>query len=113
MLTEVQEDGFGPFADAARTPSSNIQFSTSFSSSFSSDDSFDFGEFHSGESDSAKDGDHTPTAGSWTFANRSETEGDSEGDEFDNMGGSALQTISLEGVNGRIEGSIRHGGWDS
>lgn len=111
MLSELQDEGFGPFADGAGAPSSDIQFSTSFSSSFSSDDSFDFGEFHSGESDSAKNGEHTPTAGSWTFASGSET-GDPEGDEFGNMSGSVLQTISLEEANGRIDG-VRNGGWDS
>ncbi|KAL4068116.1 SIT4 phosphatase-associated protein-domain-containing protein [Scleroderma citrinum] len=108
-----EDEGFGPFSDAAAESSSNIQFSTSFSSSFSSDDSFDFGEFHSGESDSSRHGEHTPTAGSWTFACSSETEGDSEGDEFGNMNGSTLQTISLEEVNGRIDESPRNGGWNS
>ncbi|KAI6036028.1 SIT4 phosphatase-associated protein-domain-containing protein [Pisolithus microcarpus] len=51
-----------------------IQFSTSFSS-LSSDDSFDFGEFHSADSDSMRDGELTPTAGSWTFASGSGNRG--------------------------------------
>lgn len=111
-----EDDAFGPFSDAAGTPTSEpIQFSTSFSS-LSSDDSFDFGEFHSADSDSVRDGDLTPTAGSWTFASGSETEGDSEGDEFGNMTGgvseNALQTISLEEVNERID-DVRNSGWDS
>lgn len=111
-----EDDAFGPFSDAAGTPTSEpIQFSTSFSS-LSSDDSFDFGEFHSADSDGVRDGDLTPTAGSWTFASGSETEGDSEGDEFGNMTGgvseNALQTISLEEVNERID-DVRNSGWDS
>ncbi|KAI6005448.1 SIT4 phosphatase-associated protein-domain-containing protein [Pisolithus albus] len=69
-----EDDAFGPFSDAAGTMASEpIQFSTSFSS-LSSDDSFDFGEFHSADSDSMRDGELTPTAGSWTFASGSETE---------------------------------------
>ncbi|KAG6330423.1 hypothetical protein ID866_8667 [Astraeus odoratus] len=114
-----EDDGFGPFSDTPGVPSSRpIQFSTSFSS-YSSDDSYDFGEFHSADSDSARDGDLTPTGGSWTFASGSETEGDSEGDEFGNMTSMTssvtennLQQISLEEVNERF-GSARNGGWSS
>ncbi|KAI6008648.1 SIT4 phosphatase-associated protein-domain-containing protein [Pisolithus marmoratus] len=111
-----EDDAFGPFSDAAGTPTSEpIQFATSFSP-LSSDDSFDFGEFHSADSDSMRDGELTPTAGSWTFASGSEVEGDSEGDEFGNLTNSVsdniLQTISLEEVNERIR-NVRNGGWDS
>ncbi|KAI6103591.1 SIT4 phosphatase-associated protein-domain-containing protein [Pisolithus sp. B1] len=111
-----EDDAFGPFSDAAGTLASEpIQFSTSFSS-LSSDDSFDFGEFHSADSDSVRDGDLTPTAGSWTFASGSEAEGDSEGDEFGNLTSNVpdnvLQTISLEDVNDRIQ-NVRNGSWNS
>lgn len=111
-----EDDAFGPFSDAAGSMASEpIQFSTSFSS-LSSDDSFDFGEFHSADSDSMRDGELTPTAGSWTFASGSEAEGDSEGDEFGNMtsnvSDNVLQTISLEEVSERIQNG-RNGRWDS
>ncbi|KAI6131908.1 SIT4 phosphatase-associated protein-domain-containing protein [Pisolithus thermaeus] len=111
-----EDDAFGPFSDTAGTLASEpIQFSTSFSS-LSSDDSFDFGEFHSADSDNVRDGDLTPTAGSWTFASGSEAEGDSEGDEFGNLTSNVpdnvLQTISLEEVNDRIQ-NVRNGSWNS
>ncbi|KIJ68898.1 hypothetical protein HYDPIDRAFT_105412 [Hydnomerulius pinastri MD-312] len=113
-----EDDGFGPFSDsAAAGPSDPFTFSSSsFSSSFSSDESFDFGDFQSGDSDGPRDGELTPTAGSWTFASGSEAEADSEGDEFGNTSGSrsrnGLQTISLEEVNERFETSRKHD-WDS
>jgi serine/threonine-protein phosphatase 6 regulatory subunit 3 len=72
-----EDDGFGPFSDAAATSPDHFNFS----SSFSSDDSFDFGDFQSSD-DSIHDGELTPTAGSWTLASGSE----SEGDEFGNHG---------------------------
>ncbi|KAG8217933.1 hypothetical protein J3R82DRAFT_6099 [Butyriboletus roseoflavus] len=103
------DDGFGPFSDSAAASSSDpFTFtSSSFSSSYSSDDSFDFGDFQSGDSDGPKDGDLTPTAGSWTFTSGSETEGESEGDDFGNANGSrpknGLRTISLDDVNDRFE----------
>ncbi|KAG9318917.1 SIT4 phosphatase-associated protein-domain-containing protein [Chiua virens] len=114
------DDSFGPFSDSAAASLSPDPFtlgsaSSSFSSSYSSDDSFDFGDFQSGDSDGPKDGELTPTAGSWTFASGSETEGDSEGDDF---GGTAngsrstngLQTISLDEVNEPFEKTTRT--WD-
>ncbi|KAH7889332.1 SIT4 phosphatase-associated protein-domain-containing protein [Phlebopus sp. FC_14] len=103
------DDRFGPFSESAVAGSSDpFTFSSSsFSSSFSSDDSFDFGEFQSADSEGARDGEHTPTAGSWTFASGSEAEWDSEGDEFGGGSGSKtrdnLQTISLEEVNEQFE----------
>ncbi|KAF8843655.1 SAPS-domain-containing protein [Paxillus ammoniavirescens] len=109
-----EDDAFGPFSDSASAgPSDPFTFSSSsFSSSFSSEDSFDFGDFQSGDSDGPRDGELTPTIGSWTFTSGSETEGDSEGDEF---GGSrpqnCLRTISLDEVNGRFEN--RGHEWDS
>jgi len=111
------DDGFGPFSDsaAARTSSDPFTFTSSSFSSYSSDDSFDFGDFQSGDSDGPKDGDLTPTAGSWTFASGSETEGDSEGDDFGNTNGNrpknGLQTISLDDVNDRFVKKKQ--AWDS
>ena len=107
-----QEDGFGPFSDSAAAAGSSsdpFTFASSSFSSYSSDDSFDFGDFQSGDSDGHKDGELTPTAGSWTFASGSETEGDSEGDDFGSTNGNrpkngnGLQTISLDDVNDRFE----------
>ncbi|KAF9218360.1 SAPS-domain-containing protein [Gyrodon lividus] len=112
-----EDDGFGPFSDAAAAgPSDPFTLSSSsFSSSFSSDDSFDFGDFQAGNSDEPRDGELTPTIGSWTFTSGSETEADSEGDEFGNSGESrpknGLQTISLDKVNERFENGSHK--WDS
>ncbi|KAG1794856.1 SIT4 phosphatase-associated protein-domain-containing protein [Suillus plorans] len=94
------DDGFGPFSDAAATSPDHFNFSSSISSSFSSDDSFDFGDFQ-GSDDSTHDGELTPTAGSWTLASGSE----SEGDEFGNPGNSSngMHPISLDDLNGRLE----------
>ena len=118
LILDDQDDSFGPFSDSAATSSSDpFTFTSSFSSSYSSDDSFDFGDFQSGDSDGPKDGELTPTAGSWTFASNSETEGDSEGDEFGNANGNGsrphngLQTISLGDVNDRFEKKKQT--WDS
>ncbi|KAF8550431.1 SAPS-domain-containing protein [Imleria badia] len=113
------DDGFGPFSDSAAARSSDpFTFSSSsFSSSYSSDDSFDFGDFQSGDSDGPKDGELTPTTGSWTLASGSETEGDSEGDDFGGANGSrlqngnGLQTISLDDVHDQFE--KRKQAWDS
>src|ERR1700710_1329600 len=81
--THFQDDGFGPFSDsaaAAAAASEPFHFDSSLSS-LSSDDSFDFGEFQSSD-EIIHDGELTPTAGSWTLASGSE----SEGDEFGNSG---------------------------
>lgn len=102
------DDGFGPFSDAAATSPDHFNFSSSISSSFSSDDSFDFGDFQSSD-DSIHDGELTPTAGSWTLASGSE----SEGDEFGNpgKGSNGMHPISLDDLNGRLEESDRSKDW--
>jgi len=134
-------DGFGPFSDSAggvmaTGGSDPFRFPSSSFSSYS-DESFDFGDFQSasgGDVDDdvdgpPKDGELTPTGGSWTFTSSSdETEGDSEGDDFGarranrNRSGSGsnrsgykngggLRTISLEEVNERFEKKKQ--AWDS
>ncbi|OAX34190.1 SAPS-domain-containing protein [Rhizopogon vinicolor AM-OR11-026] len=102
------DDGFGPFSDSAAAPSDQFNFESSFSSSFSSDDSFDFGEFQSSD-DNAHDGELTPTAGSWTLASGSE----SEGDEFGNSGkgSNGMHPMSLDDLNGRLEESDKNKDW--
>ncbi|KAJ7193823.1 SIT4 phosphatase-associated protein-domain-containing protein [Mycena pura] len=64
------DDGFGPFSDAAASDGSDPFFTSSFSDEMedSAFDSFaDFPEFGS----PPKDGELTPTAGSWTFTSDS------------------------------------------
>jgi serine/threonine-protein phosphatase 6 regulatory subunit 3 len=99
-----EDDGFGPFSDAAATSPDHFNFS----SSFSSDDSFDFGDFQSSD-DSIHDGELTPTAGSWTLASGSE----SEGDEFGNhgKGSNGMHSISLDDLNGRLGESDQSKDW--
>jgi len=103
-----EDDGFGPFSDSAAAPSDHFNFESSFSSSFSSDDSFDFGEFQSSD-DNIHDGELTPTAGSWTLASGSE----SEGDEFGNSGkdSNGTHAMSLDDLNGRLEKSNKNKDW--
>jgi len=66
----ADDDGFGPFSDAAAADGSDpFTFSSSFSDEMEDTafDSFaDFGEFSAASP--PKDGELTPTAGSWTFA---------------------------------------------
>ncbi|KAF9242109.1 SIT4 phosphatase-associated protein-domain-containing protein [Melanogaster broomeanus] len=111
-----EDDSFGPFSDPAAVGAPDpFTFTSSGFPAISSDDSFDFGDFQSGDHEEPRDGDLTPTAGSWTFTSGSETEGDSEGDEFGNVGGrrsrNGLQTISLDEVSERFE--RRKYDWDS
>jgi serine/threonine-protein phosphatase 6 regulatory subunit 3 len=109
LFTDLfQDDGFGPFSDSAAAPSDHFNFESSFSSSFSSDDSFDFGEFQSSD-DNIHDGELTPTAGSWTLASGSE----SEGDEFGNSGkdSNGMHPMSLDDLNGRLEKSDKNKDW--
>lgn len=105
--THFQDDGFGPFSDSAAAPSEPFNFDSSFSS-LSSDDSFDFGEFQ-GSDEMIHDGELTPTAGSWTLASGSE----SEGDEFGNSGkgSNGMHPMSLDELNGRLEGSDKNKDW--
>ncbi|KAG1756903.1 SIT4 phosphatase-associated protein-domain-containing protein [Suillus paluster] len=108
LTDSFQDDGFGPFSDAAGASPDHFNFSSSISSSFSSDDSFDFGDFQSSD-DSIHDGELTPTAGSWTLASGSE----SEGDEFGNpaKGSNGMHPISLNDLNGRLEESDKNKDW--
>jgi len=82
-----KDDSFGPFSDSGATSRSDpFNLSASFSDDIQevSFDSFgDFGDFQS-----ARDGETTPTAGSWTFASGSSHSspsdaGDGSGDEKD------------------------------
>ncbi|KAF7298318.1 hypothetical protein MKEN_01356300 [Mycena kentingensis (nom. inval.)] len=76
------DDGFGPFSDAGADPFTFTSPASGSPSAFSDemddasfDDNFadgDFGDFQSGDFGSPpKDGELTPTAGSWTFASQS------------------------------------------
>ncbi|KAJ7154198.1 SIT4 phosphatase-associated protein-domain-containing protein, partial [Mycena filopes] len=81
------DDGFGPFSDAAASGGADpFTFSSSFSDEMSEDTAFDsFADFGSEFSSSPpQDGELTPTAGSWTFTSASSpspSEGSGSGSE--------------------------------
>ncbi|KAH7929628.1 SAPS-domain-containing protein, partial [Leucogyrophana mollusca] len=84
-----EDDGFGPFSDSAAASGSDPFTFSSFSSEEIEDTSFDsFGDFGDFQTSPAKDGELTPTGGSWTFTSGSESE-----TEF---GKGSLEEISLE-----------------
>ncbi|KAF7337855.1 Extragenic suppressor of kinetochore protein 1 [Mycena venus] len=86
------DDGFGPFSDAAAADGSDpFTFSSSFSDEMEDTafDSFaDFGEFSAASP--PQDGELTPTAGSWTFAS------DSSPSPSDDVGSEHLEPHSPE-----------------
>ncbi|KAH7915316.1 SIT4 phosphatase-associated protein-domain-containing protein [Hygrophoropsis aurantiaca] len=84
-----EDDGFGPFSDSAAASGSDPFSFSSFTSEDIEDNSFDsFGDFGDFQASPAKDGELTPTGGSWTFTSGSESETD--------FGKSSSEEIPLE-----------------
>lgn len=92
----VHQDGFGPFSDAAAADGSDpFTFSSSFSDEMEDTafDSFaDFGEFQS--TSPPRDGELTPTAGSWTFT--SDSSPSPSDDASSEHSGSIIEPLSPE-----------------
>jgi len=97
-------DPFGPFSDSAAARGSDpFSFPSTLADEDSTFDSFgDFGDFQS-----ARDGEFTPTTGSWTFASDSSTSdewsegfGHADGREMDK-----LRLTSGEGNHAATDGA--------